>query len=183
MREENWSTYRFLMVNFSICYLIDREWLDLLNMQFPTVNELADYRLDIKPSIAIMSIRSVTNFERCRWLPIRSLRTRIFQFCSEVIAYPYSHIFSYHLMMLKIFVGDHFVKTIEIDTDRNSIVQSIGSSIVEVDGYVESKMLYRQRIKKNARRYGWWLNFNRWITYIIQTDTRHLSWWNKNIQF
>ena len=56
-------------------------------------------------------------------------------------------------MILKIFVADHFVGTIEIDRDRTSIVQWIGSSIVEVDEYVESKLLYRQRIKKNARRY------------------------------
>jgi hypothetical protein len=55
-------------------------------------------------------------------------------------------------MVMMLFVVDHFVVTIEIDKDKNSVVQLIDNNIVEKDEYVENMLLFHQQITKNARK-------------------------------
>lgn len=86
-------------------------------------------------------------------------------------------------MILKIFVDVHFVVIIEIDMDKNLVVQRIDdNNIVERDEFVANMLLYRQQIKKTAKmkiKFIIFLVVVESMYYIIQTNTRHLDCWNK----
>ena len=54
---------------------------------------------------------------------------------------------------MMILIDDHFVLIIEIDKDKNSIVQLIDNNIVETNKYVENMLLllFHQPIEMNAK--------------------------------
>jgi hypothetical protein len=56
-------------------------------------------------------------------------------------------------MVMKFFVGDHLLMIIEIDMDKNSIVQLIDdNNRIETNEYVENMLLYHQQIKRSATK-------------------------------
>ena len=149
---------------------------------------LTDYHLNIEPLVVTMSTASVINSEHFQSLLVHSLKqflggmTRIFN------CIIYIHIFSFRLLLSMIFVVDHSVPTIEIDKDRNSIVQSNDdNNIVAEYEHAVNMLLYsiHRLIMTNAKGRNNYRDTKKSrvsINYVVQTGTRHLNYWNKNIQ-